>query len=369
MPDSLPGTRNRGERLQGFGGEPRHHQDLIVRGTPALVLRRTYLSGDRAVRQFGVGAAHNGERHLYGDGSRFQWAWLILANGSRVEFVRTSPGTSFFNAMYEHRSAGEWQGARLGWTGMNWALRRGDGSLLLFQPCGKGLPKACSIIQERDADGHVIHYRRDRSGRLLRMEAEDRWIAFDYDAENRVARAHDSRGSEVRYEYDGRGRLARVESAGGTVRRYTYTDRDELAGIVEPGMDIKNRYDADGRCIRQVSRFDGKPDPFRFDLAYRARDGAVVQTEAMESDGTWTRYTWNESRRVVSETWGRDMLELAAFTYERDPATDGMTSLTLTCPDRTGRPLRHSSLVRGNEEWIKWDLLETHCSWSRRPSS
>jgi hypothetical protein len=56
-----------------------------------------------------------------------------------------------------------------------------------------------------------------------------------------------------------------------------------------------------------------------------------------------------------------------ASTYERDPATNTITALTVTCPDRTGRPLRHSSLIRGgNEEWIKRDLLQTHCSWRAR---
>ncbi len=59
--------------------------------------------------------------------------------------------------------------------------------------------------------------------------------------------------------------------------------------------------------------------------------------------------------------------ESATFTYERDPATNAVTSLTLTCPDRTGRPLRHSSLVRNNnEDWIKWDLMQTRCSLNTR---
>jgi hypothetical protein len=60
-------------------------------------------------------------------------------------------------------------------------------------------------------------------------------------------------------------------------------------------------------------------------------------------------------------------MEPAVFTYERDAETNMATSLVLTCPDRTGRPLRHTSFIRpGHEEAINWNLLTTHCSWTRR---
>jgi hypothetical protein len=98
----------------------RENDDLVVRSTPPLILRRTYRSGYRVSRQFGVGTTHPGEAWLRGDGQKFEWAELILPTGPRISFRRTSPGTSFFNAMYLHHSARpEWDGARLGWTGFN----------------------------------------------------------------------------------------------------------------------------------------------------------------------------------------------------------------------------------------------------------
>ena len=72
----------------------RENDDLFVPGTPALILRRTYLSRDVISRAFGIGATHPGEEYLIGDGQQFQWASLILATGARIEFKRTSPGTS-----------------------------------------------------------------------------------------------------------------------------------------------------------------------------------------------------------------------------------------------------------------------------------
>src|SRR5690349_3551106 len=68
----------------------REDEDIVVRGTPALILRRTYLSNYREPKEFGIGTTHNGERYLVGDGQRFSWAALIFADGSRVRFNRIS---------------------------------------------------------------------------------------------------------------------------------------------------------------------------------------------------------------------------------------------------------------------------------------
>jgi hypothetical protein len=94
------------------------------------------------------------------------------------------------------------------------------------------------------------------------------------------------------------------------------------------------------------------------------RCGAVTEAQTKRSDGTWKRYTSGPSRYIASESWGLADLQLGTFTYERDPITNIITGLTLTCPDRTVRPFTHSSRVHGNEDYIKSDLLRTHCSWS-----
>jgi YD repeat-containing protein len=347
----------------------REDEDLIVGGTPALALRRTYLSGDRVSRQFGAGTTHAGELYLIGDSGRFQWAELILADGGRVRFDRISFGTLFLNAMFEHRGTpSEWQQARLGWTGTDWALRRRDGSLARFMSCDPGSAQSCSITQERGRSGHVTRYRRNASGRLMRIEAsQDRWIAFDYDGRNRIARAHDSTGQEVRYEYDERGRLGTVKAADGTERRYTYSHRDEMVGISEPRSSIENRFDDNGRCIRQVNRFPDEIEPYIFDFAYVTEGDHVIQAESRQSGGLSSVYTFNKDRYMMTETWSRADGVTASFTYERDSATNLVTALTVTCPDRRGQPLRHSSLVRaGEDERIKQDLVQTHCSWSGR---
>ena len=364
----LPETyqpRHKGHIHLGTGLYIREDEDLVVGGTPALILRRTHRSGHRLASGFGIGTTHNGELHLVGDPEKFQWVALVLADGGWVRFERTSSGTSFYNAMYEHRATpSEWLGAQLGWTGNGWALRRRDGTLMVFQGCGTGSAPVCSILRERDSDGHIIHYRRDSDGRLSRIEAEDnRWIAFDYDEGNHIKRAYDQAGREVTYAYDTAGRLSQWKSHEGRESRFEYTDLDELRLIVDRGLTVENTYDG-GRVIRQVTHSGDGGEPFSFDFAYRAKDGVVVQADTVRSDGTWTRYTYGAHRYIDVETWGSAGFVPATFVYERDPVTNVITALTLTCPDRKGRPLRHSSGVpNGYEDWIKWDLLRTNCSW------
>lgn len=342
----------------------RENDDLVVYSTTPLILRRTYRSGYRVSRQFGIGTTHSGEVWLRGDGQKFQWAELILATGHRISFRRTSPGTSFFNAMYLHRSSRrEWDGARLGWTGLNWVMRLPDGSVSYFLPCAAP-GTYCSITQEKDADGHVTDYVRERNGRLQKMKAGEAWIAFDYDEKDRVRRAYASTTDEVRYEYDDRGRLSRATSKAGLFR-YTYNDRDELETMTEPGRVTINRFDRNGRVIHQVTAFDGDPVMYTFSFKYRVDGDRVVQSESERWDGSWSRYEYNADRYVIAETQGAGGSEVR-FTYERDPETNAVTSLTLTCPDRTGQPLRHFSIVRDNEEWIKWDLMQSRCSLKTR---
>lgn len=342
----------------------RTNEDLFVPGAPALILQRTYLSRDRVARAFGIGTTHPGEEYLIGDGERFQWASLILATGTRINFRRTSSGTSLLNAMFVHdESATEWEGAELGWTGVSWAIRKSDGSLSIYQGCG--VSSVCSIIKSRDAAGQSIFYQRDSNGTLQRMhDGKGRSITFEHDSTGRIIRATTSTSREARYDYDARGRLAAVTVNDGIVRRYTYTDLDELTTIEEPGTSIENIYES-GRCIRQINRYPDR-EPFVFVLTYHLEHDKVVRTAIKGSDGVSTEYKWDAHGASVEETNSRPGFESSTSAYERAPRTGRVTSVTVTCPDRQGLPLPHTSIVRGgNEEWVEQNLLSTHCHWNR----
>ena len=350
----------------GTGLYIRQDEDLIVRGTPPLVLHRTYRSGFNVQREFGIGATHNGGRLLEGDPDRFQWVEFAASDSALIRFERISPGTSYTNAMFEHRSSpSEWQGAKLGWTGTGWAARRRDGSVMMFQGCGQGGAPHCWILWERDADGHRIDYRRDATGRLLRIEASpDRWIAFDYDDKGRIGRAYSSDDEEVSYEYDERGRLSRSRGSDGIGNVYTYTDRNELASIDTGEVLIENTYDQAGRVIRQVNTWPGDDEPYVFEFAYKLLNGQVAHVESKRSDGTWWRLHY-ENRYIVEESWGAEGYQPLTFKYTRDRVTNIVQSVTLTCPDRKGRATTHSavSVQPESEAWTKWDFVRTVCAW------
>jgi YD repeat-containing protein len=199
-----------------------------------VVLRRTYLSGDRRSRHFGVGGTHSGDWWLYGDGdSRVSWAELILPT-TRIRFVRVSEGTSHRDAVLEHQGTPtEFHGARLSWNGTGWALRLRDGASAQFLDCPRKRD-VCAILERTDARGRRIEFVRNESSLLLRMQSEGRSISFDYDEERRIVRAFDSSGRQVSYSYDDRGRLTRASGWDGAIRTYEYNDRDELVAVRDP---------------------------------------------------------------------------------------------------------------------------------------
>ena len=339
----------------------RENDDLVVQGSPVLMLRRTYLSGYRVSKEFGIGTTHRGEEYVIGDGESFQWAALILARGSRINFTRVTPGNTILNARFVHEeTAGEWQGAELSWSLISWTLKKRDGSVLVFQQCGKAKGSICSIIMSTDPQGQTIRYRRNDSGQLTKMESGDRWIAFDYD-NGRISHAYDSNEHVVRYSYDARGRLARVTGSDGTVRRYTYTDLDELETIEEPTASITNRWEG-GRCVRQVNWYEDG-DPYIFEFKYQAEGKKVHRTRISESSGHWREYAWNARGVSISETIGQTGSEPAFVMYDRDDVSGAVTSMTISCKDREGRPLRRTTSIRpGEEELLKHALVQTSCS-------
>ena len=361
QPSAVQIPLNKGSIDLATGLYVRVNEDLIVPGLPVLSLRRTYLSGFRGSREFGIGTTHSGEEYVIADGDGFQAASLILARGSRITFRRAAPGTGQLNARLVHdASAGEWRRAELLWTTRGWTLTKRDGSVFSFRACDEG--RACSITESTDPQGRTIHYRRHPSGQLLKMQAgKNRWIAFEYDSAGRIERASDSSRRSMRYAYDERGRLTRATGSDGTVREYSYTDEDELETIEEPGTSITNRYEG-GRCVRQVNWLPDR-DPHVFDLIYQVEGPTVHRTRISESNGTWREYAWDDRKAAMSETHGRAGREPAFVMYERDAASRAVIALTLSCRDRAGRPVRQRIAVEhGEAEPLKRALLTKLCS-------
>ncbi|MGE5816269.1 MAG: DUF6531 domain-containing protein [Acidobacteriota bacterium] len=325
--------RHKGGIDPSSGIYSRDDEDIVVLDSLPLVLKRTYLSGDHASRQFGVGGTHAGEWYLIGDGRTFQWAELILEDGGRIHFDRVSPGTSAVDGVFEHRSTPtRFFGARLRWSQPGWALALKDGGTALFKHCNPDNSDRCSILEMGDAAGHRIRYLRDSSGLLVEMQGETRRIVFDYDSSRRIIRASDSSDHWVSYEYDRRGRLSRARDSDGTVRRYAYSSRDEMLTIDEPGWFIENEFDGDGRVVRQTTRYPDSDDVDTIRFAYTVRNGAVVQTDTTEYDGTHTRTTYNSNGYRISDLVDVDGARPVQVLFDRDERTNIAHGGTVRCP-------------------------------------
>jgi YD repeat-containing protein len=315
----------------------REDEDIVVFDTLPLVLRRTYLAGDRVSRQFGVGGTHPGDWYLIGDGATYQWAELILSTGGRIHFDRTSPSTSGVDPVFEHRSTPtEFFGSQLRRDPAGWALRFTDGRVAVFKRCPPGTSEVCSIMQMRDANGHRIDYLRDGSGLLRKMQGDTHSIAFEYDAARRIVVARDSLEHVVRYTYDAGGHLVRVLTSDGNVRAYTYGARGEMLTIDEPGWRIENEYDGAGRVVRQTTRFPGDDDPAVISLAYTVRDGSVVHTHIVEYDGTHTRQSYNRHHYLLAEIFDADGFDPISVSYDRNETTNLTSAVSIQCRGASG---------------------------------
>ena len=347
----------------------REDEDLILRGTPSFILRRTYRTRDSRSRAFGIGGSHTGEWYLIGDGASFQWAEVILEDGGRIRYDRVSSGTSVFNARYEHWGTPTvFYGSQLAWSGTDWIIREPNGTVLTFLACGpkRGL---CSISSIRQRDGQTIRFQRDASGTLTRIEAGAQWIAFEYGEGKRIARVQDHTGHAVAYTYDARGRLRQSLDSDGTKRAYDYDERDRLIRIDEPGRIVENRYDEADMCVWQRAQFFEDPrnavaaagETYEFRFEYTMQDGRVHETRTWESNAPPHRRVFTATGYVASETWDFDGERAKTITYQRDPLSGLVSGLTLTCGGGRWRTSRTLPATPATEDDVREELLGTAC--------
>ena len=320
------------------------NDDIVLAGTPRFVLQRTYRSGDPIRRRFGVGATHNGERHLRVNAEDLRSAELILEDSTRIRFERTSAGRGLANAMFEHRErTTEYAGARVGWAGAFWGMWLHSGAIMIFKPCSATSEAACVLTRMSDSAGHWTHFRRDDDGMLREIVAGAAAIAFEYDDARRIRRARASTGRFVEYAYDQGGRLVRVKASDGVTHSYSYGSRGEMLTIDEPGWFIRNTYRGD-RVVRQDSELREKNGSVRrltFTWEYVLRGGRVWMTEVERPDGSRIRYEFDQAGYHVAETLQDARGRSARIVLERDRASHGVQRLQLTCFGANARASEH----------------------------
>ena len=192
--------------------------DLALSDSIPALVKRTYRQEITTAMRSGEVPHSLYDMRLWTDSGTYQDGNLILPDGGRVPFVRTSPGTSRDGAVLEaNTTPGQFFGAKLSYTGPtsynNWSLRLRDGTVYSFDS-GRA-----SLRGIQDKYGNKLTITRDPDGTggdgsVTRLTtAHGKWVKFTYDSARRITRARDNGGRTTSYTYDGSGRLATATDA------------------------------------------------------------------------------------------------------------------------------------------------------------
>jgi YD repeat-containing protein len=322
--------------------------DLSLGGFGSLSLSRAYRPNDTRSRAFGIGASQTYDMYLVGSTFPYTFMDLVGPDGGRIHFNRTSPGTSWTDAVYEAEPCGTLSctvKATIRWNGGGWIVIYEDGTKLIFpEAFGASTPQRSAIIGYEDRFGNTLSFVRDSAANLTRIASPSgRWMEFTYDASNRITQARDNISRAVNYSYDASGRLASVTNPMSGVRSYAYDSLHRMTQVTDArGITVlKNEYDSAGRVIKQTFA-DNTPEttdnPF-YTFAYTLDSGGrVVQTDVTDPGGIVRRVTFDANGFTTSETYALGLPEQQMVTYERRAETNRLLSVT----DTIGRKVAYT---------------------------
>lgn len=320
--------------------------DISLPDVIPLTVERVHVAADTTgvVRAFGRATFHSLNSYLWRpDINSWQTVVLILADGTRVPFVRTSGGTSGETGVWENTArAGAFFGAQLRFNDFEavggrarYELVLRDGTVLGFT----NLEAWLSYI--RDPNLNQVTFFRDPNNlqRLLRVVSPNgRWLAFTYDGSNRVTQIADNDGRAWNYDYDAQGRLWHAIDPNGKSRTYTYesTTSHRLATLTDARQNLilTNEYWPDGRVKKQTLA-----DGATFQFAYTVNgQGQVTQTNMTDPRGTVRRVQFNAQGLISSDTFALGLPEQQVYTFGYQTATNLLESTT----DAAGRTTRYT---------------------------
>jgi RHS repeat-associated protein len=231
--------------------------DLVLPDILPVELKRTYRQSDSISRAFGIGTTHSFDIFLVGDTFPYTYAELILPDGGRIRYNRTSSGTGYTDAVYVHSDTGSiFYGSVISWNGSGWNLKLKNGTIYGF-PDGYNAsrPQQAALISIRDRYGNAMTISRDSNSNLTQITTPSgRWIKFTYDSSYRINQAQDNIGRTVTYAYDTSGRLWTVTDAKNGVTTFTYDSNNNMLTITDPRniTYLTNQYDSNNRVIKQT---------------------------------------------------------------------------------------------------------------------
>ncbi|WOX21439.1 RHS repeat-associated core domain-containing protein [Streptomyces solicathayae] len=300
------------------------HTDLAVadrRGNAEVT--RTYWQGDTDKRAFGIGRdlIYNAFLH-----SQNQWQEvdLYLPGGSKVHYVRTSPGAGWGDAVFGPTgSPGAFEGTKIANNGDGeWELTFRDGTVWTF-------PQYAPLAEIRDRHGNKTKITRvgGNKGDITQVTtAGGRWVSFEYDAQHRVKIAADNTGRTTSYTYDSTGRLETVTDPAGKISSYTYdgtSNRIKTAKDARGIVYMSNVFYASGR-VQEQTLTEGQ----KYTFTYTLDAGRVAIANVTQPGGALRRVYFDTAGYGYKEIQATNTAVARTTAYTRDPATHRVTQVT-----------------------------------------
>ena len=340
-PPTLGPAIGRAPGIPGFGsdGDPvdlstglfiQTNTDLSLPDVLPIAFTRTYRQNDSVSRSFGIGSMHPYDMFLVGTTFPYTYVDLILQDGTRVHYDRTSPGTSFSDAVYEHTSSStRFYKSTIAWNHNNgWDLNLTDGSKIVFREGFNAVrPAQAAATRIEDRYHNTITLTRDSSsGDLTKITSpNNRWIELTYDPSHRVTLARDNMNRTVQYQYDASGRLWKVTDVLGGITEYTYDAAHRMLTVKDPRniVYLTNEYDAGGRVSKQTQA-DNSTYLFSYQVDVA---GKITQTEVTNPRGFVRRMQFSSSGYPTSDVKALGQSVQQTTTIEWQSGTNFLTAM------------------------------------------
>jgi RHS repeat-associated protein len=340
-PTSPNGGATGGEPVDlGTGLFVYHKTDLVLPDTIPIVIERTYRQGDSNSYSFGTGMTNLYDMRLWSENNYYE-ADLILPDGGRVHYVRTSPGGGIGNAEYEATgSPGLFYAStlKINASEPGWDLTLTNGLTYEF-------PEEAPLRSIRDRFGNRLTITRENGtlGNITQITSpHGLWAKFTYDSSHRVTEITDNGGRHLKYTYNSAGLLEKATDATGRTTSYEYNATKQMTSVTDGRGKkyIENEYEAHGRVSKQ-SLADGGIYGFAYT---ESESGQVTSTTVTDPRKLERRVIFNSKGFPTSETDALGTGIEETTDYERQAETGLILSMT----DPLGRKTAYTYDSSGN---------------------
>jgi RHS repeat-associated protein len=306
--------------------------DLVLPDVIPIVIKREYRQNDAVRRngEYGTAQSFFYQMMLAGDFTTYTFAELVLGNGAKVYYQRTSAGTDKEAAVMAHTGSAQnpasptsFYGSVLRWNAgrPGWDLTFKDGTVYQFAPLGH-LGNPLTGVQDRVGNQLTVSRSGTHGEFIDRITSPNgRWVDFTNDLTNGVVQQiRDNLGRTVSYGYDAQFRLQTVTDAGGGVTTYTYHPQGAQYALIETIKDARqivyltNVWDLANRRVTRQTLADGGAYQFAYTVD---GTGLITQTDVTDPRGYVRRVTFNASGYPLTDTQAFGTPEAQQTTYVR----------------------------------------------------